>query len=143
MRGSASIVVKRPPPDVWAIVADVERLGDWMRGIRAPRRISPGELAVGSGFECAYGERGARFTFEVTELVPLRRRVIRATDGPFALTASIDLTPEGRFETRVTSVAAAGRESLLATALGGVMRRRMARDLSAELRSLRELVERG
>ncbi|MBI4935923.1 MAG: SRPBCC family protein [Actinobacteria bacterium] len=50
--GSASVVVHRPPVDVWAVLADVTRMGEWSPECVACRWVGDATgPAVGASFE--------------------------------------------------------------------------------------------
>jgi uncharacterized protein YndB with AHSA1/START domain len=55
------IDIAAPPEAVWAVVMDVERLGDWVSIHRGLGKHSTGAPAVGAWMEQSLSLRGARF----------------------------------------------------------------------------------
>lgn len=57
----SQIDIAAPPEAVWAIVMDVERLGDWVSIHRGLGKHSTGKPAVGAWMEQSLALRGAKF----------------------------------------------------------------------------------
>lgn len=55
------IDISAPPEAVWAVVMDVERLGEWVSIHRGLGEHSPGPAAVGATMEQSLALRGAKF----------------------------------------------------------------------------------
>ena len=57
--GSATLMIDRPPSEVWAAIADITRMGDWSPECTAGRWVGGATgPAVGATFE---GDNGAKF----------------------------------------------------------------------------------
>jgi len=137
------IDIARPRDAVAAYASDPDRTTTWYANIKAVEWKSPRPLAAGSrlGFVAAFLGRRLAYTYEVTELVPGERLVMRTAQGPFPMetTYSWQDAPEGA--TRMTlrnRGRPAGFAKLAAPVLAGAMRRAMTKDL----RRLRDNLER-
>ncbi|MFD1515040.1 SRPBCC family protein [Halomarina rubra] len=145
MRATAAIEVDRPSEDVWAYVANVENMDEWVVGSSDTRRVGD-EVGVGARYEgqYSYGGRTSPMVYEVTDYDPERRYGVRSVEGPFPFEGELTLaeTPTG---TRVTNTIDAGSDgrttTVLFTLFGPLMRRMMARRLRAELETLRDRLE--
>ena len=70
MRVKASTVVNRPIEDVFPYVLDLSTTTEWDPNIAEARKLTPGDVAVGSEFEVVAELRGRRipFHYRLTEL---------------------------------------------------------------------------
>ncbi len=78
-----SVVIERPPEDVWAFVHDPANDPKWQTTIIESR--APDEpMGVGTRVSEVRQFLGRRFEtgFEVTQFEPHRRSAVRATSGP-------------------------------------------------------------
>jgi carbon monoxide dehydrogenase subunit G len=77
MRVRASTLVSRPLEDVFPYVVDLSTTSEWDPNIAESRKLTPGEVVVGSEFELVAELRGRRipFHYRVTELEGGRRLV--------------------------------------------------------------------
>jgi hypothetical protein len=73
------------PAAAFDSLADFTTVADWDPGVRESRRIDDGPLEVGSAFDVdvALGGRVLTFRYEITELDPPTRVVLRAERRPF------------------------------------------------------------
>ena len=81
------IEIDRPRHTVAVFASDPENATSWYENIKAVQWKSPKPLAVGSRIEFVARFLGRRlaYTYEVTELVPDERLVMRTSGGPFAM----------------------------------------------------------
>jgi Polyketide cyclase / dehydrase and lipid transport len=63
MRVSASILVNRPIEDVFPYLVDLSTTSEWDPNIAEARKLTPGDVAVGSEFELVAELRGRRIPF--------------------------------------------------------------------------------
>lgn len=80
---SHSLVIRRPPADVFAFVADPSRLPRWQATVNV-EQLTPGPVGPGTRFREEQAALGRRRT-QITEVVahePGRRFEIRVVDGP-------------------------------------------------------------
>ncbi len=103
-RQSASIVIRRPPDEVFAYMDDVAREHEWQPNLRSAEQVPPGPTALGTRkvYVSRFMGREVGNTYVVAELDPGRRVVYRTEKG-----SSIEARSEVRCEpegsgTRVT-----------------------------------------
>ncbi|MWG36039.1 SRPBCC family protein [Halomarina oriensis] len=145
MKASATIDVERPIADVWAFVADVENMDEWVVGSSDTHRVGH-EEGVGARYESqySYGGRTSPMVYEVSAYEPEHLYGIRSVEGPFPFEGELTLaeTPTG---TRVTNTIDAGSDSrtttVMFTLFRPLTRRLMARRLHEELETLKEELE--
>jgi len=96
-------VVGRPRPEVAAYAGDPTNAPEWYRNIASVTWRTPPPVAVGSrvDFVAHFLGRRLSYTYEVAELVPEERLVMRTADGPFPMetTYTWETVPDG---TRMT-----------------------------------------
>ncbi len=84
------IEIARPRAEVAAFAADPDNAPRWNEAIVSVQHQTPWPLEVGSRFAIVTQVLGQplQYTYEIQELVPGERFVIRTEDGPFALETS-------------------------------------------------------
>jgi hypothetical protein len=84
---TTEIRIARPRGEVAAYASDPDHATRWYESIKAVEWRSPKPLAEGSKIEFVAEFLGRRlaYTYEVAELVPGRRLVMRTADAPFAM----------------------------------------------------------
>ena len=84
---SAEIVVRRPRDVVAAYTTNPDNAPAWYVNIKGVQWKTPRPLQLGSrfAFTAAFLGRTLTYTYEVTELVPDRRFVMRTAEGPFPM----------------------------------------------------------
>ena len=127
---TTSIVIDRPRPEVFAFAADLDRTGSWYRNITSVRWLTPKPLALGSRvvFTAKFLGRRLTYTYEVGELDPGERLVMRTQEGPFPMETTYTWEEEGEGATRMNVT-------------GPVMVRAMRRANRRDLRQLKRLIE--
>jgi uncharacterized membrane protein len=139
---TTSIVIDRPRPEVFAFAADLDRTGSWYRNITSVRWLTPEPLALGSRvvFTAKFLGRRLTYTYEVGELDPGERLVMRTQEGPFPMETTYTWEEEGEGATRMT-LRNRGEPSGFANVTGPVMVRAMRRANRRDLRQLKRLIE--
>jgi len=88
-----------PRAEVAAYASDPDNATAWYQNIRQVEWRTPKPTEVGSriAFVASFLGRKLAYTYEVVELVPSERFVMRTADGPFAMdtTYAWEDTPEG------------------------------------------------
>jgi uncharacterized membrane protein len=81
------VEIARPRQEVAAFAADPDNATAWYENIKSVEWKTAAEVAVGSKvtFVAAFLGRRLVYTYELTELVPGERLVMRTADGPFAM----------------------------------------------------------
>ena len=94
---TAEVTIDRPPPDVFAYLADMENNPTWQRGMQACTWTSEPPLRLGSTYD-----QTARFlgkdivsSFEVTEFEPGERIRIVTTGGSMPIDVTRTVADDG------------------------------------------------
>ncbi|MEO6797914.1 MAG: SRPBCC family protein [Candidatus Dormibacter sp.] len=136
------IVINRPPIQVAAYAGDPSNAPKWYVNIKATEWKTPPPLSIGSrlAFAAQFIGRRLAYTYEVVELVPGRRLVMRTAQGPFPMETTYAWEPVGNGQTRMTlrnRGNLAGFSRVAAPFMAAAMRRANQKDL-ARLKSLLE-----
>ena len=127
------IEVARPREEVAAYAADPDNATTWYENIERVEWKSEPPLAVGSrvAFVARFLGRRLAYTYEIAELVPGERLVMRTVDGPFPMETTYEWA-DGRGGTRMTlrnRGEPSGFSKVAAPALASAMRRANRKDL--------------
>ena len=136
------VVVRRPLAEVADYAIDPGNAPEWYSNIVRVEWETPGPLDVGSrlAFMARFLGRTLAYTYEIVELVPRERLVMRTADGPFPMETTYTWAAEGPDSTRMSlrnRGDPSGFGSVAAPAMSLAMRRANTKDLST-LRSLLE-----
>ena len=127
--------IDRPTAEVSAYAGDPTRAPEWYANITSVRWRTPPPLTEGSrlDFEARFLGRRLSYTYEVVELVPGERLVMRTADGPFPMETTYTWQAAGT-GTRLTlrnrgtpTAFAKVATPLLATAVRSATRKDLAR----------------
>ena len=137
-------VIRRPPEDVAAYAGNPENAPAWYVNIKSVEWKTPPSVAVGSriAFVAHFLGRRLAYTYEIVDLVPGERLVMRTADGPFPMETTYlwERTPEGHTRMKLRNRGEpAGFSRLVAPFMAAAMRRANRKDLA----KLKELMERG
>ena len=135
-------VIRRPLAEVADYAIDPGHAPEWYSNIVRVEWETPGPLDVGSrlAFMARFLGRTLAYTYEIVELVPRERLVMRTAEGPFPMETTYTWAAEGADSTRMSlrnRGEPSGFAGVAAPAMSLAMRRANAKDLSA-LRSLLE-----
>jgi uncharacterized membrane protein len=134
-------VIDRPRSAVAAYASDPANAPAWYANIRAVNLVTEPPLAVGSrmDFVATFLGRRIAYTYEVAELVPGKRLVMRTADGPFPMETTYTWSdaPGG---TRMT-LGNRGEPSGFARVTAPVMERAMVRATRKDLARLKDILE--
>jgi uncharacterized protein YndB with AHSA1/START domain len=134
--------VRREPAVVAAYAGDPTHAPQWYVNIREVTWRSEPPVVVGSrmDFVAQFLGRRLAYTYEVVELVPGERLVMRTADGPFPMETTYTWEPTGDGGTRMT-LRNRGTPSGFAGLAAPVMERAMRRATTKDLARLKELLE--
>ncbi len=135
-------VIARPVAEVAEFAGDPGNAPAWYSRIRSVDWQTPPPVAVGSrmDFVAHFLRRRLAYTYEVAELVPHERLVMRTAQGPFPMETTYTWEEVAGGATRMTlrnSGEPSGFAGVAAPAMAVAMRRAMTGDLAR----LKELLE--
>jgi uncharacterized protein YndB with AHSA1/START domain len=80
LKDYASIMIERPPEQVFAFLSDPENIPKWQAGVTESKLVSPGNLGVGVQFHETVRVMGRRMNVvcEITEYDPVRKLTFRS-----------------------------------------------------------------
>ena len=135
-------LIARPVSEVARYAGDPTHAPEWYANIREVVWRTPTPVAVGSrlDFVARFLGRTLAYTYEVVELVPDERLVMRTSDGPFPMETTYTWEPVGDGATRMT-LRNRGTPSGFAGIAAPVMERAMRRATTKDLERLRTLLE--
>ena len=94
LASSTTVEIDRPIAEVWAFIADLENMPQWVNGVTEPAHTSTGPFGEGSTFTSlyTYACRTHSVSYAVTAFEPPR---VEATEGPFPFRGRMTLTLAG------------------------------------------------
>lgn len=100
----SEIVIGRPAGAVAAYAGDPGNAPRWYANIESVRWQTPPPVAVGSKMDFVAHFLGRRlaYTYEIVELIPERRLVMRTAQGPFPMETTYTWEPLDAAATRMT-----------------------------------------
>ncbi len=134
--------IGRPVAEVAAYAADPSHAPEWYANIDSIEWETEPPVQVGSrmAFVARFLGRRLAYTYEVVDLVPRERLVMRTAQGPFPMETTYTWAAAGAGATRMSlrnRGEPAGFSKLAAPFMAGAMRRANRKDLAA-LRTLLE-----
>ncbi len=136
-------VIDRPLPEVAAYAGDPSNAPEWYVDIESVEWRTPLPLAVGSQLDFVATVLGRRlaYTYEVVELVPEQRLVMRTAQGPFPMETTYEwrALDEGR---TAMSLRNRGEPSGFGRVAAPVMAAGVRRSTTKDLARLKQLLER-
>ena len=133
-------VIGRPMDEVAAYAGDPTNAPRWYVNIESVEWRTTGPVAVGSrmDFVAKFLGRRIAYTYEVTELLPGQRLVMRTAQGPFPMRTTYTWadTGEGTLMTLRNDGEPSGFSKLAAPVMEVAMRRAMTKDLATLKRIL-------
>jgi hypothetical protein len=137
----SEVVIGRPVGVVAGYAGDPSNAPEWYANIESVVWQTAPPVAVGSRMEFVAHFLGRRlaYIYEVVELEPLRRLVMRTAQGPFPMETSYTWTAEGE-STRMT-LRNTGEPSGFAGIAGPLMAAAMRRANAKDLQRLKTVLE--
>jgi uncharacterized membrane protein len=138
------IEIARPRAQVAAFASDPDNATAWYKNIRSVEWETPRPAAVGSRirFVARFLGRTLEYTYEVRELEPGARFVMRTQEGPFPMETTYTWEEAAGGGTRMT-LRNRGEPAGFASMAAPVMSRAMRRANEADLQRLKTLLEAG
>jgi len=137
-------VIRRPVSEVAAFAGDPGNAPEWYVNIDSVEWRTPPPVVVGScmDFVARFLGRRLAYTYEVTELVPDERLVMRTADGPFPMETTYTWEALDAGATRMT-LRNRGRPAGFSTVAGPFLTAAMRRANQKDLAALRSRLERS
>jgi uncharacterized protein YndB with AHSA1/START domain len=137
-------VINRAPAQVADYAGDPSNAPEWYVNIKSVEWKTEPPMRVGSklAFVAQFLGRRLAYTYEVVDLVPGRRLVMKTAQGPFPMETTYTWEPVGEGQTRMTlrnRGEPSGFSKIAAPLMAAAMRRANQKDLSL----LKTLLERG
>jgi uncharacterized membrane protein len=138
------IVIDRPRDRVAIYAGNPSNAPEWYANIKSVEWKTPWPLALGSrlAFVARFLGKRLEYTYEIVELVPGARLVMRTADGPFPMETTYTWQAEGENKTRMT-LRNRGEPSGFSKLVGPVMASAMRRANRKDLARLKALLERS
>ncbi len=138
----SEIVINAAPERVAAYAGDPSNAPTWYVNIASVEWQTPPPVAVGSrmNFVARFLGRRLAYTYEVVDLVPGERLVMRTAQGPFPMETTYTWQPHGDDATRMT-VRNRGEPTGFASVGAPMMAAAMRRALTKDLAALKHLLE--
>ena len=94
---SVSVVIARPPDEVFAFVSDARNRPSWDDSVDSEELTSPEPIRVGSTVRTRMRSMGRDYEidWEIVEHEPPTRQRIESTSGPFSTTLVYELAGDG------------------------------------------------
>ena len=136
------IEIDSPRSEVAAFACDPANAPQWYENIKAVELLTPAPAAVGSrmAFVATFLGRRLAYTYEVVDLAPGERLVMRTAEGPFPMETTYRFEEAPGGGTRMT-LRNRGEPSGFARVAGAVMERAMRRANRKDLERLKGLLE--
>jgi uncharacterized membrane protein len=136
------VVVNRPAGQVAAYAGDPSNAPRWYKNIESADWKTPPPIAVGSrlAFVAHFVGRRLAYTYEVIELVPGRRLVMRTAEGPFPMETTYTWEAIAEGQTRMT-LRNRGEPRGFSRIAGPLMAAAMRRANQQDLATLKRLME--
>ena len=135
-------MIDLPVGTVASFASDPTNAPDWYTNIKSVIWQTPPPVAVGSRMDFVAHFLGRRlaYTYEVVELEPLVRLVMRTADGPFPMETTYTWEAAGQGSTRMT-MRNRGNPAGFSRMAAPVMERAMRKATTKDLARLKTLLE--
>jgi uncharacterized membrane protein len=137
-----TIEIDRPIAEVAAYAMEPDNAPRWYQNIKSIAWRTPRPLAVGTelDFVAEFLGRRLAYTYEIIELVPGTRLVMRTAQGPFPMETTYEFAEAGRGRTRM-SLRNRGRPAGFASIVAPVMVAAMNSANRKDLRAIKAILE--
>lgn len=136
------ITIAAPVDKVADYAANPDNAPEWYVNIQSAEWRSPRPLAIGSriAFKAQFLGRQLAYVYEIAELVPGQKLVMRTADGPFPMETTYTWAPSGENATRMT-LRNRGVPSGFSKVFAPFMAMMMRRANNKDLKKIKEILE--
>lgn len=136
------LVIDRPVADVARFAMDPENAPVWYENIKSTEWKSVPPLAIGSrvAFVAHFLGRQLAYTYEIIELRPCEKLVMRTAEGPFPMETTYTWESVGPVSTRMT-LRNRGEPKGFSKLMGPLMERAMRHANRKDLERLKQVLE--
>jgi uncharacterized membrane protein len=136
------LVIDRPVADVARFAMDPENAPVWYENIKSTEWKSVPPLAIGSrvAFVAHFLGRQLAYTYEIIELRPCEKLVMRTAEGPFPMETTYSWEAVGPLSTRMT-LRNRGEPKGFSKLMGPLLERAMRRANRKDLERLKQVLE--
>ena len=136
------ITIAAPVDKVADYAANPDNAPEWYVNIQSAEWRSPRPLAIGSriAFKAQFLGRQLAYVYEIAELVPGQKLVMRTADGPFPMETTYTWAPSGENATRMT-LRNRGVPSGFSKVFAPFMAMMMRRANNQDLKKIKEILE--
>ncbi len=137
------ILIQRRRSVVASFAADPQNAPEWYVNIESAELKTPGPLRVGSriAFTAHFLGRTLAYTYQIAELVPDRRLVMRTAEGPFPMETTYTWEDASGGMTRMTLRNRGNATGFFAKLLSPFIERAMLRANRKDLARLKTILE--
>jgi hypothetical protein len=138
----SEIRIELPREEVASYASDPDNAAEWYENIKAVEWKTPRPLAVGSrvAFAASFLGRRLAYTYEIVELVPGLRLVMRTAEGPFPMETSY-AWEDGPDGSTLMTLRNRGEPAGFAKLTGALMATAIRRANGKDLRRLKKILE--
>ena len=142
LRCESTVTIDKPPPEIFPWLLDVDKVPQWMSGLRVYEPLDPGPFHIGSRIrqELDVSGQQLQFVLQVTQLDPPHRAELQFAGSGFEAANGYGVA-DADGGSRVTWVVAGELTSFRAKLLAPMVQAKLQEKIVEDLARLRALLE--